>query len=124
MIEFTQKGNFDKTTAYLTKMQTANIFASLSKFGQAGVTALAAATPRDTSGTANAWSYEVVQRRGYFSIRWMNSNKVDGRPIAVMLQYGHGTRNGGYVNGRDYINPAIRPIFDQIVAEAMKVVTG
>jgi hypothetical protein len=125
MISFTQKGNFEKTSAYLTRMQNINgKLAVLSKYGEIGAAALAAATPTDSGLTASSWTYEVVQRRGYFSIRWKNTHVEDGRPIAIMLQYGHGTGTGGYVQGRDFINPAIRPIFEQIKAEARKVVTG
>lgn len=89
-----------------------------------GVQALASATPAESGETAAAWSYEIVRRRGYFSIRWHNSHVEDGRPIAILLQYGHGTRQGGYVQGRDYIMPAMRPIFDQIDAEMRRVVSG
>jgi hypothetical protein len=125
MISFTQKGNFEKTSAYLMRVQNVNSkLAALSKYGEIGAAALAAATPTDSGLTASSWTYEIVQRRGYFSIRWKNTHAEDGRPIAVMLQYGHGTGTGGYVQGRDYINPAIRPIFEQIKAEAWKVVTG
>jgi hypothetical protein len=88
-----------------------------------GVDALSAATPIDTSLTANSWSYEVIQRPGYFSIRWFNSNRQNGSNVAILLQYGHATRNGGYVQGRDYIMPAIRPIFDQIEEEVWREVT-
>jgi hypothetical protein len=84
---------------------------------------LAAATPEDSGLTAHSWSFDVVSRKGYYSIRWYNSHVVDGRPIAILLQYGHGTGTGGYVQGRDYIMPAIRPIFDQIEAEVWREVT-
>jgi hypothetical protein len=91
MISFTQKGNFEKTSAYLTRMQNINgKLAVLSKYGEIGAAALAAATPTDSGLTASSWTYEVVQRRGYFSIRWKNTHVEDGRPIAIMLQYGHG----------------------------------
>jgi hypothetical protein len=103
-------------------MKDGNIYATLSKFGDVGVAALAAATPTESGVTAAAWYYEIVQRKGYYSIRWRNSHLVDGRPIAILLQYGHGTRQGGYVEGRDYIMPAIRPVFDQIDAELRRVV--
>lgn len=119
-----QQGDWERTKAYFRKMESSDIFAALDKFGEMGVAALRAATPTDSGSTRDGWSYEIVNRRGYYSIRWKNSHTEDGRPIAVLLQYGHGTRTGGYVQGRDYIMPAIRPIFDQIDAEFRKVVRG
>lgn len=88
-----------------------------------GVDALSAATPVDSGETARSWTYQIVRSSGYFSIRWLNTNRSNGVPIAILLQYGHGTGTGGYVQGRDYINPAMKPIFDQIEAEVRKVVT-
>lgn len=114
----------DDTEAWLKKMsQSSSAFASLERFGQAGVDALRAATPVDEGETAAAWFYDIIQEQGTWSIVWGNHNVEDGRQIAVLLQYGHGTRTGGYVEGRDYINPALAPIFDQAVAEGWKVVT-
>jgi hypothetical protein len=124
MFGFSTSGSFDKTEAFLKKMASNEIYASLSRYGQLGVNALAAATPKDSGETANSWYYEIVQDRSSWSIIWGNDNVVDGRPIAVLLQYGHGTGTGGYVEGRDYINPALQPIFDQIAAEAWKAVTS
>ena len=95
----------------------------LRKYGQAGVEALAAATPKDTGETAASWSYEIVQTRNGYSIFWNNSNVNRGVNIALILQYGHGTGTGGYVRGIDYINPAIRPVFDEIANAAWKEVT-
>lgn len=123
MINITTKGSFDNTERYLKKLQNPNLLSILNKYGSLGVTALSNATPRDSGLTAGSWNYTITQRKGYYSIRWHNTNVRDGIPIAVLLQYGHGTRNGGYVQGRDYINPAIQPIFDQIAAEAWKEVT-
>lgn len=123
MISFTQRGSFKHTERYLSKLSRAQAFAVLSKYGSIGVNALSNATPKDSGLTAESWSYTIEQRRGYYSIRWHNSHVVDGRPIAVLLQYGHGTRFGGYVTGRDYIMPAIRPIFDEIANNAWKEVT-
>lgn len=122
MFSFSTSGSTDKTEAWLKRLAEGDIFASLEKYGQEGVDALSAATPVDTSETANSWYYEVVKDRESWSIIWGNSHVVDGRPIAVLLQLGHGTGTGGYVEGRDYINPALRPIFDRILAEAEKVV--
>lgn len=111
-----------KTAAYLQKQRDQDVFAVLEKYGQMGVQALASATPVESGVTAAAWYFEIVRRKGYYSIRWRNSHLEEGRPVAILLQYGHGTREGGYVQGRDYITPAIRPIFDQIEAEVRKVV--
>jgi hypothetical protein len=123
MIEITQKGSFNNTERYLRRLKTSDLYAVLNKYGSMGVNALSNATPSRTGLTASSWYYEIVQRRGYYSIRWHNSNVQDGLPIAILIQYGHGTRNGGYVQGRDFIMPAIRPIFDQIAAEAWREVT-
>lgn len=123
MITITSKGNWKKTEDSLRRMQKMEIAAVLNRYGALGVNALSAATPVDSGETAGSWYYSIVQRRGYSSIRWHNSNIVDGIPIAVILQYGHGTGTGGWVEGRDYIMPAIRPIFEQIAAEAWKEVT-
>jgi hypothetical protein len=123
MITITQKGSFKNTEAYLDRLSKGDAFAVLSKYGEQGVVALSNATPTDSGTTANSWYYDIVHRKGYSSIRWHNSNVVDGLPIAVLLQYGHGTGTGGYVQGRDYIMPALRPIFDQIANEVWKEVT-
>lgn len=124
MFGFETSGSTDSTEAWLKKLASGSIFASLSKYGQEGVNALSAATPVDTSETANSWYYEILQDSTSWSIVWGNNKIVDGRPIAVLLQYGHGTGTGGYVAGRDYINPALQPIFDQIADEAWKAVTS
>jgi hypothetical protein len=122
-ISVSSSGSWDDTESWLKKMsQGSSVFASLEKFGQAGVEALRAATPVESGETANAWFYDIIQEKGSWSIVWGNNHVEDGRQIAVLLQYGHGTRTGGYVEGRDYINPALKPIFDQAVAEGWKVV--
>lgn len=114
----------DDTEAWLKRMsQGPSMFSQLERFGQAGVAALSAATPVKSGETANAWFYEVIQERGSWSIVWGNNHVDDGRQIAVLIQYGHGTGTGGYVQGQDYINPALAPIFDQMAAEGWKVVT-
>jgi hypothetical protein len=122
MITITQRGSFNNSERFLRRIKDGQVFNTLSKYGNIGVAALSAATPVESGLTAASWTFEIVQRSGYYSIRWKNSHVVSGRPIAVLLQYGHGTGTGGYVQGRDFINPAIRPIFDQIAAEAMKEV--
>ena len=123
MITITQKGSFKNTEKYLDHLSHDDVFAILSKYGSLGVNSLSNATPRDTGLTAESWYYEIKQRKGYYSIVWHNNHVVSGRPIAIMLQYGHGTGTGGYVQGRDYIMPAIRPIFDQMVNDIWKEVT-
>lgn len=122
-LQVTHRGSHSAAEAWLRKLQTNQIFAILDKYGQMGVDALRSATPVDSSETANSWTYETAQRGRGYSIHWRNTHLVDGIPVAVMLQYGHGTGTGGYVAGRDFINPAIRPIFDQIIADFMREVT-
>lgn len=124
MITIKTKGSFDNTARYLQKMSEANLLATLDRYGNIGVNALSNATPRESGETAGSWYYTTVHRKGYYSIRWHNRHEEDGVNIAVILQYGHGTRNGGYVQGRDYIMPAIRPIFDMINAEADRALRG
>ena len=123
MIKFRQKGDFSKLTRYLEKVKEVVKLGDLDKYGRAGVAALASATPVDTGLTASSWYYEISNKNGSAMISFHNSNIQNGAPIAIILQYGHGTRNGGWVEGRDYINPAIRPIFDRIADDAWKEVT-
>ena len=124
MITFRHKGNFSKVTAYLERVKKGANIRSLDKYGREGVAALSSATPVDTGLTAKSWSYEITQEKGIVRISFCNSNIKNGwAPIAILLQYGHGTRNGGWVEGRDYINPAIQPIFDKITEEAWREVT-
>ena len=123
MISFRQKGDFSKLTRYLERAKNAVRIGDLDKFGRQGVAALASATPVDSGQTANSWYYEITHKDGSVTITFKNSNIQNGVPIAVILQYGHGTRNGGWVQGRDYINPAIQPIFDSIANDAWREVT-
>ena len=123
MISFRQKGDFSKLTSFLERAKETVYLGDLNKYGRQGVAALASATPVDTGKTASSWNYKIENNNGSISISFENSNVQDGVPIAIILQYGHGTRNGGWVEGRDYINPAIQPIFDQIVNDAWKEVT-
>lgn len=123
MIVVKTSGNFNQTEKFLKRMTKGDIFKSLSKYGQRGVSALSNATPRRSGKTAGSWSYEVEMTDSSYTITWSNSNTNKGVNIAVILQYGHGTRNGGYVKGIDYINPAMRPVFDQIAEEAWREVT-
>ncbi len=122
MITFRQKGDFSKLTRFLEKAKEVVHLGELDKYGRAGVAALASATPVDSGLTASSWYYEIKNQNGVVSINFLNSNVQDGVPIAIILQYGHGTGTGGWVEGRDYINPAIQPIFDQIVNQAWKEV--
>jgi hypothetical protein len=124
MISFESKGSFQNTDRFLKKMAKRDIYSTLKAYGEAGVNALSNATPVSTGKTADSWEYEIVKKRSSYSIIWSNTNVVNGKPIAILLQYGHGTGTGGFVQGRDYINPAIRPIFDKIAADVWKEVTS
>lgn len=123
MIKFGHKGDFKKLDRYLRDAKNPNrIIKVLDRFGKQGVAALASATPVDTGKTAASWSYEIKSQNGVYSIQFNNSNINKYVNIAIILQYGHGTRNGGWVEGRDYINPAIQPIFDKITDQAWEEV--
>ena len=124
MIVIKQKGDFKKTEKFLNRAQQVRLSGILQYYGQRGVYALAQATPKDTGTTASSWSYDISVSSGQSKITWSNSNVNRGVNIAILLQYGHGTRNGGYVKGRDYINPALQPIFDEIANAAWKEVIG
>ena len=123
MISFRQKGDFSKLTKYLEKVKEGFDVGILDKYGQAGVRALASATPVDSGLTASSWYYKIENKGGSVTISFHNSNIQNGVPIAIILQYGHGTGTGGWVEGRDYINPAIQPIFDEIANNAWREVT-
>lgn len=123
MIKFKHKGNFNKLEKFLVYISGANYLNILNKYGQQGVAALSAATPTDSGETADSWGFELEHGTNTTIIRWTNTSTNDGVNIAVLLQYGHGTGTGGYVQGRDYINPAMAPIFDRIAKEAWKEVT-
>ena len=123
MITFRQKGNFSKLSNYLEKVKEVVKIGDLDRIGREGVAALSSATPKDTGLTANSWYYVIERTSDSVSITFNNSNTNKGVPIAIILQMGHGTRNGGWIEGRDYINPAIRPIFDRIANEAWEEVT-
>lgn len=125
LIRITSKGDFNNTFRFLKKMSNFKVNKILEKYGAMGVSALAAATPVDSGLTANSWGYEISVEKEGATIHWTNTNQNNGVYIAVILQYGHGTGTGGYVQGRDYINPAIRPVFDKIAEEAwMEVVNS
>lgn len=115
-----QRGDWKKTEKFLDGARVWNPRSLLKRYGEAGVRALQAATPKDTGETANSWGYEIETSRDGARVIWTNSNVVEGLPIAILIQYGHGTGGGGYVQGRDYINPAMRNIFDQLADAAWK----
>lgn len=124
-MEFVHQGNFSNTKQFLKKAAHFNsdVAVTLKSLGSLGVQALQTSTPRDTGKTASSWGYEIVREKDKTSIIWTNTNVVNHVNIAVILQTGHATRNGGYVQGRDYINPAIRPVFDKIADDAWKAVS-
>lgn len=123
MIRFRHKGDFSKTTNFLNRAKNGINTSIFDQYGQLGVAALASVTPVDTGLTANSWYYKIEEKKGSVSIGFYNSNSQNGVLIAILLQYGHGTNNGGWVEGVDYINPAIQPIFDEIVNNAWREVT-
>ncbi len=123
MISFRHQGDFSKLTSFLEKAKEAVKIGDLDKYGREGVKALESTTPVDTGLTAKSWSYKIERKNGSVTLSFHNSNIQNGVPIAIILQYGHGTRNGGWVEGRDYINPAIQPVFDKIADNAWREVT-
>ena len=123
MIKFRQKGDYSKFTRYLERIKEVVKLGDLDKYGRAGVAALASATPVESGVTAASWRYEINHNQDSVSISFYNDNTNKGVPIAIILQYGHGTGTGGWVEGKDYINPAIQPIFDKITEDAWKEVT-
>jgi hypothetical protein len=123
VISIKHKGDFSKAKRYLERVKEAARIRILERYGQKGVAALAGATPKDTGLTADCWYYEVETKQGSSTISFHNSNIQNGVSIAMILQYGHGTGTGGWVQGRDYINPAIQPIFDEIANNAWREVT-
>lgn len=122
MITFTQKGDFSKLDGFMNRLKGLSKNSDLDKYGQRGVDALSAATPYDTGNTAGSWYYKINREGEMLSLEFCNSNVNEGVPIAIVLQYGHGTGTGGWVEGRDYINPAIQPIFDEILNDLWKEV--
>lgn len=123
MITFSQKGDFSRLSSYLERLKNVVKLGNLDAYGREGVAALSSMTPIDTGETAKSWYYKINRDNDSVILSFHNSNVNDGVNIAVILQYGHGTKNGGYVEGIDYINPAIRPIFNKIAENAWKEVT-
>lgn len=124
MISITQSGDFRNTEKFIKSMMDSDMFKSLDGLARVGVDALASATPSDTGLTAASWDYEITITRDHCTISWLNRNTLNGFNVAIGLQYGHGTGTGGWVSGQDYINPAIRPVFDKIADDVWKVVTN
>jgi hypothetical protein len=124
MIGFTTSGSFDGLISSLKRMSKSNILSIMDSCGQIGVEALQAATPVDTGLAAGSWAYDVQAKGGSYSISWTNTDIESDFPVAIMLQYGYSTGTGGYVQGRDYINPAMKPIFDEIADKVWKAVTS
>ena len=122
MISYSSNGGFDKTMAWLLKLQKLNVEKICTAQAKKGVNALVAATPEDTGLAANSWTYEIEHTKASVTIWWKNTDLENGFPVALMLQYGHGTGTGGWVQGYDYINPAMRPIFDEIADAVWKAV--
>lgn len=122
-IRFTNKGDFSKTERYFKSLTDSTKMIDFDRFGKEGVAALSSMTPTDTGKTAKSWYYEITKKKGFVRISFNNSNIQNGVPIAIILQYGHGTKNGGWVEGKDYINPSIQPIFDEITNNAWREVT-
>lgn len=123
MITLKSSGNFNKSLAFFNRLKGIDKTSILNEYGKKGVEALRAATPVDTGKTADSWDYEVTITGAGAKITWSNSNRNDGVNVAIILQYGHGTRGGGYVKGIDYINPALKPIFDEMAATIWKEAT-
>lgn len=123
MITIESQGEWKLTRNWFDRMTKLDLALIMNQFGKEGVSALAATTPSRSGLTSKSWNYEVTRKGNNWKITWTNSNVNKGANIAVLIQYGHGTRNGGYVVGRDYINPAIRPVFDKIAQKAWKEVT-
>ena len=124
MIKFKYTGNFNKAESFLSNISKKDFSGVFEKYGREGVQALSNATPIYSGETSNAWDYEIVKKKNSIKIFWTNSNIVDGIPVAILLQYGHGTRSGTFVEGRNFINPAITPIFDKIAENLWKEVNS
>jgi hypothetical protein len=124
MFELSSSGSFNKTEDWLKKLARSDFYSKMDAYGRRGVMALSSATPVESGETAQSWYYEIVRKDGFTSIEWRNSHMAGPTPVAILLQYGHATGTGGYVQGRDFINPAIKPIMDEIAADVWKVVTS
>lgn len=124
MIGISSSGDFSRTNKFLSGLLRGDIYSDLDRYGKMGVEALAHATPVETGLTAKSWAYRIIKNKNRPGIEWYNTNVVSGTPVAILIQYGHGTGTGGYVEGRDFINPAMRPIFDQIASDIWRKVVS
>lgn len=124
MIRLTSKGNFEPTRGFLNRLLKHNIFSTLDTYGRMGVEALSNATPVATGLSSQSWGYRIIKHHSNIRIEWYNTNVVNGTPVVILIQYGHGTGTGGYVQGRDFINPVVRPLFDKIADDMWKKVTA
>ena len=122
MIKLSSNGDWSKTTSFLRRAYKLDIGALLKKYAEQGLKALSAATPVDTGLAASSWGYRIDVKKGESTITWTNSDIEGGCSVVLLIQYGHGTRNGGYIQGRDFINPAMQPVFDDMVEEIWKEV--
>jgi hypothetical protein len=122
MITFTSSGSFKRTETFLAALLRNDVQSQLSKYGQEGVAALSQATPKDSGKAASSWSYKITKTRRGYELAWLNDNVENGAKVVLLIQYGHGTSGGGYVQGRDFINPAIKPIFEKIERDIWRVV--
>ena len=120
MIQVSTRGDWSKTTSFLERCLNVLKLGQLDSYGRLGVSVLENATPKDTGNTASSWYYQIVRTSNGVAIEWNNSNLKEGIPVVILLQYGHGLHQGGYVEGIDFINPALRPVFDQIAEDAWK----
>jgi len=124
MVTFEGKGDFKKTNTLLERMLEVGKLGILNKYGQKGIDALSKSTPKDTGLAANSWDYVIEHDKDHASITWLNKDIEGGCNVAILIQYGHGTRNGGYVKGRDFINPAMQPLFDEMADSVWKEVSN
>jgi hypothetical protein len=124
MFSLKAPGSFDKTLSYLKTVSKLDVMGLLTSYGKEGVRALSSATPLESGKAAQSWDFEVSRKGDIYTITWTNSDIEDGFPVAIMLQYGYGTGTGGYVQGQDYINPAMKPIFDEISKKVREVISG
>lgn len=123
MIKFKHKGNFKNTDKFFSDIYSIDYKNMLSIYGREGAQALESATPVSTGETARAWKYDIIKNKNGYQIVWSNTNMVDGIPVVILIQYGHGTKNGGYVEGIDFVNPALAPIFKKMADRIWKEVT-
>ena len=123
MLTVDSSGSYEKTEKFLKSAASGDIFSKLDRWGRVGVDALSRATPVDTGLAASSWGYRIESTRDSYAIHWFNDDVEGGANVALLIQYDHGTGTGGFVPGRDYINPAMKPIFDKMEEEVLKEVS-